>query len=79
MDSILYHYHYNIAFPLKTVYRRNIAKNKCITQGICNSYKRMGVLEGLRKQYNLSGEMQEYTKIYQSIRVIKEEKMISMF
>jgi hypothetical protein len=74
MDSIFYNY--NIAFALKTVYRRNIEKNKWITQGICNSCKRMRVLNGLRKQYNLSRVMQEYIKRYEIIykRVIKEAK-----
>jgi hypothetical protein len=82
MGAVLYIY--NIAFPLKTVYRSNVEKNKWITQGICNSCNRMRVLNGLRKQYNLSREMQEYIKRYQIIykRVIdmlKEEKMISLF
>jgi hypothetical protein len=34
----------------------------------------MRVVEGLRKHYNLSREMQEYIKRYQSIKVIKEAK-----
>jgi hypothetical protein len=74
MDSILYHY--NIAFTLKTIYRSNIEKNKRITQGKRNSHKRLRVLNGLRKQYNLSREMQEYIKNYEIIykRVIKEAK-----
>jgi hypothetical protein len=42
------------------------------------------VLNGLRRQYNLSREMQEYVKRYQTIykratEEAKEEKMISMF
>lgn len=39
MDTILYYY--NTAFPLKTVYMSKTRKNKWITQGICNSCKRM--------------------------------------
>jgi hypothetical protein len=37
VDTILYHH--NTAFPLKTVNRSNIKKNKCITQGINYSPK----------------------------------------
>jgi hypothetical protein len=44
----------------------------------------MRVLNGLRKQYNVSREMQEYIKRYQisikeSLKKLKQEKMISVF
>jgi glycyl-tRNA synthetase beta subunit len=74
MDLILYHY--NIAFLLKTVCRSNIEKSKWITKGISNSCKRMRVINGLRKQYNLSREMEGYINRYEISyrRVIKEAK-----
>jgi hypothetical protein len=41
MDLI--YYYYNIAFPLKIVYRSNIEKNNWITKGIHNSCRIISV------------------------------------
>jgi hypothetical protein len=71
-------HHYNTAFPLKTAYKSKIRKNRWITQGIRNS-KRMRLLNGLKKQQNLSSDMVEYITRYRIIykRVIKEAKKLA--
>jgi hypothetical protein len=65
-------YYYSIAFPLKTVYMSKIRKKKWITQGIQNSCKRMILLNGLKKQHNMSKETLEYINRYK--KFIKAKK-----
>jgi hypothetical protein len=48
MDTM--RYHFNTAFPLKTIHRCNLRKNNWITQGIRKSCKRIRVLNSLKKQ-----------------------------
>jgi hypothetical protein len=74
MDTILYHY--NRAFPLKTVYLSNQKRSKWLTQGIRISSKKMWFLNGLKGHSNLSRETQEYISRYHIIykRVTKEAK-----
>jgi hypothetical protein len=69
-------YYYNISFPLKTVYMSMTRRNKWITQGIQNSCKRMRLLNGFKKQHNLSRDMLDYITRYKKIykRVVKEAK-----
>jgi hypothetical protein len=67
MDTFLYYF--NIAFPLKTVYMSKTRKNKWLTQGIQISCKKMRLLNGFKKQYNLSKDMLDYIMRYKkSIR-----------
>jgi hypothetical protein len=77
MDTILHHY--NTAFPLKSVYKNKIRKNKWIAQGIRNSCKKDEIVKWSKKQQNLSSDMVQYITRYQIIykRVIKEAKKIA--
>jgi hypothetical protein len=72
----IFHYYFDMVFPLKLYNQNKLQKKGWVTQGIRMSSKRMRWLNNLQKKTNLTGEEQDYIHRYRMIykRVLKEAK-----